>query len=93
MPRHVLLLQLALALELVMVMILVMVLMCSPPVVLQLQLGLFTACLPIFICNIFYCVHFICGLQVVCGTTTHNRGQDKFACGTTKLQGRRAFGH
>lgn len=58
-PRHVLLLLLQLALELelvtVMVIILVMVLMCSPPVVLQLQLGFFTACLPIFICNILLC--------------------------------------
>lgn len=50
-PRHVLLLELVT----VMVMILVMVLMCSPPVVLQLQLGFFTACLPIFICNILLC--------------------------------------
>lgn len=54
-------------------------------------------CLRFFICN-FYCVHFNCGLQVVRvvsvarrvarrttdATERFNRGQDKFACGTTK---------
>lgn len=81
-PRHVLLLQLQL--ELVMVMILLMVLMCSPPVE--------DTSLPADFHLQFFIVYTSFVGCKLCVARRTIGGQDKFACGTTKQQGRRAFG-